>query len=109
MATTFAKSTLLTAVFAAALLSGCEKPLPPPPAPHNEFNVTMDCIGSKPERLEGVSLNTGPLYYHVARYEVVENNKLRLIFEKNFRKLTCKMEREAVESKAVPPVLAPKQ
>lgn len=103
MAATFVKPALLTALFAGvALTSGCT---PPPPPPHNEFNVTMDCIGSKPERLEGVSLETGPLYYHVTRYEVVENNKLRLTFEKNFRKLTCKMEREVVESKAVPPVL----
>jgi hypothetical protein len=105
MATTFAKPALLTALFAGvALTSACT---PPPPPPHNEYNITMDCIGKAPERIEGASLVTMPLYYHVTKYEVVEGNKLRLIYEKDFRKLRCKMEREAVESKAIPPVTAP--
>ena len=104
MATTFAKSALLTAVFAgAALTSACT---PPPPPPHNEYNITIDCIGSKPERFEGVSLWEGATLYHVRQYEVVDNNKLRMTFEKNFRKLTCKMERETVESKAITPAPA---
>ncbi|MEZ0224676.1 MAG: hypothetical protein ACAH83_08995 [Alphaproteobacteria bacterium] len=103
----FTKTALLTAAFAAvALTTACT---PPPPPPHNEFNVTMDCIGRAPERFEGVSLETMPLYYHVTKYEVVDGNKLRLVFEKNFRKLGCSMTREAVESKATPPAPSPKQ
>ncbi|TAL27210.1 MAG: hypothetical protein EPN97_17665 [Alphaproteobacteria bacterium] len=106
----FTKNALLTVAFAAAALTGCTPPPPPPPPPHNEFNVTMDCIGRAPERFEGVSLETMPLYYHVTRYEVVEGNKLRLTFEKNFRKLGCSMTREAVESKAQTPTApSPKQ
>lgn len=99
MATTFAKSALLTAFAAAILTSGCT---PPPPPPHNEYNITMNCIGKKAERFEGVSLVEGITLYHVRKYEVVDKNKLRLVFEKNFRKLGCSMEREAVESKAAP-------
>ncbi|MEZ0259359.1 MAG: hypothetical protein ACAH80_00015 [Alphaproteobacteria bacterium] len=104
--TSFTKASLLAGAFAAVALTtaGCT---PPPPPPHNEYNITMDCIGSKPERFEGVSLWEGATLYHVRKFEVVENNKLRMSFEKNFRKLTCRMEREVVESKAVPP--APKQ
>jgi hypothetical protein len=104
----FTKKALLTAAFAAVALATACTPAPPPP--HNEFNVTMDCIGRAPERFEGVSLTTMPLYYHVTKYEVVEGNKLRLTFEKNFRKLGCSMTREAVESKAQTPTLpSPKQ
>lgn len=109
MATTFAKPVLLAAVFAGtALTAGCT---PPPPPPHNEYNITVDCIGKKPERFEGVSLWEGATLYHVRKYEVTDGNHLRLVFEKNFRKLGCSMEREAAESKAVavPAPAAPKQ
>jgi hypothetical protein len=107
MPTTFAKSALLTAVFAgAALTAGCT---PPPPPPHNEYNITVDCIGKKPERFEAVSLWEGATLYHVRKYEVTDGNQLRMVFEKNFRKLGCSMEREAVESKAAEQPAAPKQ
>ena len=99
MASKLVKASLLTAVFAGAALTGCDRP---PPPPHNEYNITMHCIGRPAEKFEGVDLTEGISLYHVRKYDVVNGNQLQLSFEKNFRKFGCTKERERVAAPPAP-------
>lgn len=92
MAHKLVKASALAAVFAGAALTTACSPSPPPP--HNEYNITMHCIGRPTEKFNNVSLWEGATLYHVRKFNVVNDNQLELAFEKNFRKFGCTMERE---------------
>jgi hypothetical protein len=67
----------------------------------------MNCLGRPAEKFENVSLWEGATLYHVRKYEVVNRNELHIVFEKNFRKFGCTMEREAAVPAAPQPASVP--